>query len=131
MITRFFDNCSCISITFSTPLTIKYPPGSYIHSFNFVCSSSDLPFKIHLLLRNIIGIRPICTPFFVTLSNLLLFLSFFVCKVGLYVDFLQRKENFTSYCDLRVRWSVVLLSGKPIEYPIICSYYLKCAHIAI
>ena len=33
-IIRFFDNCSWISMTFSTPRTTKYPPGSRGHSVN-------------------------------------------------------------------------------------------------
>ena len=38
IMTRFLDSCSCMSMTFSTPLMMKYPPGSYCenqtHKYN-------------------------------------------------------------------------------------------------
>mmetsp|Transcript_34666 Transcript_34666/g.70803 ORF Transcript_34666/g.70803 Transcript_34666/m.70803 type:complete len:221 (+) Transcript_34666:447-1109(+) len=61
MITRFFDSCSCIRITFSTPLQMKYPPGSNGHSLRSANPSSDFPASTHLQDRSIIGILPIGT----------------------------------------------------------------------
>lgn len=55
-IIRFFDSCSWIRITFSVPLTTKYPPRSIGHSLARANSAAFLPVKWHLELRNITGI---------------------------------------------------------------------------
>ena len=69
IITLFFDNCSCINITFSTPLIMKYPPGSYGHSFISANSLSDFPRSRHFDERSMIGIRPITTFFLTTICR--------------------------------------------------------------
>ena len=65
---RFLLNCSCTRMTFSVPLTTKYPPGSRGHSIMRASWSSVRPVRTHLLLRNIMGNRPrqtfLCTMFF-------------------------------------------------------------------
>lgn len=81
---RFFDSCSWISMTFSWPFTIKYPPANYSqgimivmtdwynlfslcvfffcipgssgHSLSFANSMGVFPVSTQLELRNIIGI---------------------------------------------------------------------------
>ena len=62
-------HCSCIKITFSTPFTMKYPPGSYGHSFIWANSRSDLFRNKHFDERNMIGIRPITTFFLTTICR--------------------------------------------------------------
>lgn len=62
----FLLNCSWTRMTFSVPLTIKYPPGSRGHSFNTVISEGVLLANTHFELRSMIGILPIDTPFRVT-----------------------------------------------------------------
>jgi hypothetical protein len=49
-------------MTFSVPLTTKYPPGSSGHSIIFASCASDLPVKMHLLLLNMMGNLPILIP---------------------------------------------------------------------
>lgn len=61
---------SCINATFSTPLIMKYPFGSYGHSFSLYSSSLLFWYKWQWLLPNIIGILPITMSFFI---NSLLF----------------------------------------------------------
>lgn len=50
-------------MTFSVPLTTKYPPGSSGHSFIAASWALFFPVKTHLLLRSMIGSRPIRMPF--------------------------------------------------------------------
>jgi len=57
--TRFLLSCSCTRITFSVPLTMKYPPGSSAHSFMNAISRSFLPASRHRLLFSMIGNLPI------------------------------------------------------------------------
>mmetsp|Transcript_1880 Transcript_1880/g.2966 ORF Transcript_1880/g.2966 Transcript_1880/m.2966 type:complete len:214 (-) Transcript_1880:430-1071(-) len=66
MITRFLLSCSCMRITFSTPLTMKYPPGSYGHSRAAASWPSPLPASTHLQLRSMTGMRPTGTPLLTT-----------------------------------------------------------------
>jgi len=60
--TRFLLNCSWTKITFSVPLTMKYPPGSRAHSFICAICLSVFPVSLHFELRNMIGSRPIAIP---------------------------------------------------------------------
>lgn len=66
-ITRFLLNCSWTRITFSVPLTMKYPPGSRAHSFSCPMSLSLLLDRTHLELRSMIGKRPMVIPFLLIL----------------------------------------------------------------
>ena len=55
-IIRFLDSCSWMRMTFSTPLTMKYPPGSMGHSFSLASSAGVLPISTQLEDRSMIGI---------------------------------------------------------------------------
>ena len=62
MMILFLLSCSWIKITFSVPLTTKYPPGSSGHSPSLASCSSDFPVKMQRLDRSMRGIRPMVTP---------------------------------------------------------------------
>lgn len=53
--------------TFSVPLTMKYPPQSYGHSFFFAISAGDKPASVQFELLSMIGILPIGRLFLTTL----------------------------------------------------------------
>jgi hypothetical protein len=53
------NKCQSKHRTFSTPFTMKYPPGSKMHSFARSNCGSDMPARMHLHERNMIGMRPI------------------------------------------------------------------------
>jgi hypothetical protein len=58
---RFFESCSWTRMTFSVPLTMKYPPGSSGHSTMRASWASLRPVRTHLFDRSMIGIRPMET----------------------------------------------------------------------
>jgi len=57
----FLQSYSCIKMTFSTPLIIKYPGGSKGHSYTPTLSFSDILLSQQKSLPIIIGIYPILT----------------------------------------------------------------------